>query len=236
MITGWIRDLGGERDGGGFEWGGTQCVPREVMAGPNGQLHFRSVPEATAVFTRTMLDLSRKPKLTLTPARWRYEGSALVGEASGAASQMTFAVPDNYLLECKAKLDERAVFTLAFRETEQAGSGYRLVLRPDKQEAEINGATFRYARKIALDPSQPIRIQAFVLGSIIECFINDAYAFSCRAYNHRRGRLGLSVAGGDVKVLSLSVRTDAARPGVRASSFGQECAVSGPHPRTESGG
>ncbi len=218
VITGWIRDLGGERDGGGFEWGGTQCVPREVMAGPNGQLHFRPVPEATAVFTRTVLDLSRKPKLTLTPARWCYEGSALVGEASRAASQMTLAVPDNYLFECNVKLDERAVFTLAFRATEKAGSGYRLVLRPDKQEAEINGATFRYARKVVLDTSRPISIQAFVQGSIVECFINDAYAFSCRAYNHRQGRLGVSVADGDVKVLSLAVKTPAGRWRINASS------------------
>ena len=53
-----------------------------------------------------------------------------------------------------------------------------------------------------------IEIKAFVQGSIIECFINDAYAFSCRAYNLPRGRISLTAEGGAVQVLGLSVATD----------------------------
>jgi hypothetical protein len=47
----------------------------------------------------------------------------------------------------------------------------------------------------------------FVQGSIIECFVNDAYAFSCRAYGFRQGRLGMEVSGGKAAVLRLTART-----------------------------
>jgi len=190
IITGWIRDLTGERDGGGFEWGGDQSVPREVYAGPNGLLCFRPAPEAVAVFKHTVFARSEPIQL----------------EVGGEPTWRT-DVPDNYLFGCQARLDPNAEFTVAMRQQEGAESGYRLTIRPSRNEAEISGKAFKYARPISVDLSKPVQIEAFVQGSIIECFINDAYPFSCRAYDHRSGKLVLSTAGGAVQVLGLSVRT-----------------------------
>ena len=188
IITGWIRDLGGDRDGGGFEWGGDQCVPREVYAGPVGQLCFRPAPEAVAVFQREILNFTEKSIDKDSP-------------------ELFLEVPDNYMMQCRARLDPNAEFAVIMREQQKPGSGYRLILRPQTQEAEISGTGFHFARKIALDTAKPIGIQAFVQGSIIECFIDDAYAFSCRAYNCRTGRLGFSVSSGKLDILDLSVKT-----------------------------
>ena len=93
-------------------------------------------------------------------------------------------------------------------------TGYRLTLRPGKQEAEISSANFHYPRRILLDASKPVTIQAFVQGDIIECFINNAFAFSCRAYNTRSGRLGLHISGGKAQVQELSVKTSDVKPNV----------------------
>jgi sucrose-6-phosphate hydrolase SacC (GH32 family) len=210
IITGWIRDLNGDRDNGGFRWGGTQSLPREVYAGADGQLLFRPVPEATAVFTRTALDLAAKPAFgSSAAARWAADDGTLTGVAgANAGSQCTFDVPDNYMLQCKVQLDAQAKFSLAMREQDRDGAAYRLTLRPGMQEAEISSPAFRFPRKIAVDATQPITIQAFVQGNIIECFIGDAFAFSCRAYDYRKGKLGLNVSGGKVKVLDLTVKTE----------------------------
>jgi sucrose-6-phosphate hydrolase SacC (GH32 family) len=207
VITGWLRDLGGHKDGGPFQWGGTQSVPREVYAGPNGQLCLRPVPEATAVFTREVLNLAARPQLAVSQTRWGYEGSALVGEAAGGGSQCSFDVPPNYMLKCRLQMEPAATFTVAMREQDEPSSGYRLVLRPAQKEVEINGPGFRFQRRCPIDAGQPVEVQAFVQGSIIECFVNDAYAFSARAYGFAKGKLGLSVAGGKVRLLGLSVRT-----------------------------
>ena len=112
------------------------------------------------------------------------------------------------MLQCKVQMDPKAVLTLTMRQTDEPGSGYRLILRPEKQEAEIAGKTFHEPRRIELDASRPITIQAFVQGSMIETFIDDRYAFSCRGYDYATGRLGLSVSGGTMKVLDLMVKVD----------------------------
>jgi hypothetical protein len=83
---------------------------------------------------------------------------------------------------------------------------YRLILRPGKQEAEIAGKTFHEPRRIELDASQPITVAAFVQGSMIETFINDRYALSCRAYDYATGKLCLSVAEGQATITELKVK------------------------------
>ena len=52
-----------------------------------------------------------------------------------------------------------------------------------------------------------MRIEAFVQGSLIECFVNDRAAFSCRAYTNPDGALDLLVTGGKAEVRELVVRT-----------------------------
>ena len=205
LITGWIRDLEGQRDQGGFCWGGDQSVPREVYPGPNGQLYFRPIPEALAEFPVPVADSRTLPAST--------------------ALQPTLYAPDNYLLECHVSLDEKSEFTLAMRQQAGADSGYRLSLRPGKQEGELAGARFSFPRRVDLDCSKPVTVRAFVQGSIIECFVDDAYAFSCRAYDYRSGKLALTATGGQAKVLDWSIKVhDAAQAGTPVPSFEIEAA------------
>ncbi|MBU0679398.1 MAG: hypothetical protein KJ626_14960 [Verrucomicrobia bacterium] len=211
--TSWFRDLAGEKDDGAFIWGGSQCLPREVYAGSDGLLYMRPVDEVTAVFEKTVLDLTNEPPVS-PAAEWKREDSVLLGHAERTGSQQVFDVPDNYMMQCRMQLDPGAEFTVVFREQEGSGYGYKLVIRPDKNEAEINSRSFSYPRFCEVDASEPITIQAFVQGSMIETFINDKYAFSCRAYDFAGGQLGLNVSGGSVEVQELSVKVHKCdRPG-----------------------
>ena len=164
------------------------------------------MPEVTAAFTHTMLDLRDKPALATGSIRWVREGDALVGEATGGGSQCAFAVDPDYLLQAELELDPGACFVLAMREQDKAGSGYRLTVNPSKQEAELASLGFRHQRRCFLAADKPITIQAIVHGTTIECFLNDACAVSCRAYDWPTGKLGLSVIGGKARVRSLSVK------------------------------
>ncbi|MEI7910085.1 MAG: LamG-like jellyroll fold domain-containing protein [Verrucomicrobiota bacterium] len=205
--TGWLWDRSPAKDSGNTCWGGTQCLPRELYAGPGGQLYCKPVEEVTAVFTKTVLDLRNRP--SFTPASgWSYGDGGLLGESSGSGSQCLLDAPANYLLECKVQLDPKAVFTLSLRE-QDGGDCYRLVLRPENQEAEIAGPTFHNPRRIELDTTRPITLQVFVQGTMFECFINDAYALSFRGYDYKDGKLGLNVTGGKANMLDLKIKTHA---------------------------
>jgi sucrose-6-phosphate hydrolase SacC (GH32 family) len=206
--TGWLWDRSPRTDHGQSCWGGTQCLPRELYAGPGGQIYCRPVPEVSAVFTRRVLDLAQKPAMVTPSVHWRYTAGGLAGDGDAAGSSCAFRVPDHYMLQCQLELDPKAVFTLTVRQGEHTGSGYALVLRPGKQQAEISSDSFREPRRIGLDASRPISLQAFVQGSMIETFINDQYAFSCRGYDFPTGALGLAVSGGRVKVSQLTVKVD----------------------------
>lgn len=192
IISGWLRDLGGYKDGGGFEWGGDQSVPREVYAGADGQLLFKPVPEALALFTKDFSSLT----------------GTVIGKAeSTSPAHAKFGVPTTYLLDCTVEFDPAATFKVRFHRQKTNDSGYCLVVNPASKEVTIRGATFNYPRPVPLDPGQPVHIQAIVEGSIIECFVNDGYAFSCRAYDHKEGALGLEVSRGMARISELNIKT-----------------------------
>jgi len=191
--VGWIWDYNPRCDAGCPGWGGTQCLPREIYSGSGGQLYCRPVAEVPAQFTKTVVDLS--PTDTLPSS---------------------VEVPDNYMLDCTVQFDTAAEFTLAMRQTGAPESGYRLILRPRKQEAELVSAAFSHLRHIELDTTKSIHIQAFVQGSIIEVFINDRYSLSCRAYDYSSGRLGLAVSTGPAKLLGLQVKVPGATSSLQA--------------------
>ncbi len=208
--TGWVWDISSGRDGKPGTWGGTQCLPRELYAGPNGQLYCRPVEEVPAVFVRTALNLSEKPAFAGPAPTWRYEGTTLVGESANPSAFCAFNAPDNYMLECRVRLDPKAEFTVHMRQQAGGNGGYRLVLRPEKKEAELSGPGFGYKRACPVDTHAPIKLQVFVQGTIIECFVNDQYAQTCRAYNNPQGRLALGVSGGKAVVESLVIKLPSA--------------------------
>ena len=64
-----------------------------------------------------------------------------------------------------------------------------------------------FRRACAFDPAQPMRIEAYVLGTLIECFVNDRHAFTARAYTHPAGgALSFAADGGSATVRGLRVQ------------------------------
>ncbi len=168
--------------------GGVMPTPREVYAGPGGLLYMKPVDEVLNVFKHTVLDLAKKPKLTQ------------------AGSPALFDVPDNYMLDCRVKLTPDSRFTIAMRR-QDAGAAYRLTLLPGKGQLSLVGPSIKRTRPCPVDTSKPVKIQVFVQGGLIECFINDQFAQTCRASRYTGGKLALSFKGGKVEVVKLLVKT-----------------------------
>lgn len=183
--TGWVWD-GNGRDGSEITWGGTQCLPRELYAGPNGQLYQRPVEEVTAAFTKTVLE---------------------IGKPRQIGAELTLPTPDHYMLQCSIQLDPQATTTITMRRQPDGTGGYNFVMRPASQEAELNGPGFCYKRPCTLDTAKPIKFQAFVQGTILECFVGDQFAYTSRAYNFSQGSLAFKVDGGISSILELAVKT-----------------------------
>jgi sucrose-6-phosphate hydrolase SacC (GH32 family) len=215
VLTGWLRDLEGGSDVGNFRWGGTQSLPREVFAGPDGALHTRPVPEVREPYSRTVLELANRPTPTTldaagkpakSPEPWRYEGRSLVAESDGL-TRARFDVPADYHLDLTVRLSgPDARFALALRQQEARDNHYRLEVRPAKGEATLAGPNSDYVRPVTFAPGEDVRIEAFVQGSIIECFINDSHAFSGRAYQRTSGPLDLLVMGGKAEIRTMVVK------------------------------
>jgi beta-fructofuranosidase len=201
--TGWVWDTNNLKDEGQGIWGGYQCLPREIYAGPDGQLFCRPAPEVTNVFNKKILDLGLKPHLDTSAGtvQWGYDAGNIVGKSG---SQCRIDVPDNYMLQLEVLMNSQTEFSIMMREQEDTREGYCLILRPNKQELVLSGTR----NGVIIDTTKPVKIMAFVQGTVIECFVNDAYAFTRRAYNLSGGKLGLNISEGKAQILELSVKTD----------------------------
>ena len=191
VLTGWQRDLEGERNGGNFQWGGYQSIPREVYEVVPGELGFRPVPEVRSAFSKEVYRLPQP--LTL-------DGSA---DSVGAKAGTQFTAPSNYRLDLHASLEGAETFTVGFR---IEGGGYRLTLHSSPQEIGFTGPGMEFRRVCLFDPKLPVHVEAFVLGSLIEVFVNDRHAFSARAYDYPRGAIELAASGGKVSITDLVVQ------------------------------
>jgi beta-fructofuranosidase len=222
VLTGWLRDRDGAKDNGGFLWGGTMSIPRELFAGPAGELLSRPVPEVRVPYAKVYADLAAGLKVAnvgpageLTDAGpWRIDGGRLAG-AGETLTRARVSVPANYHLALTVKLTgPQATFALAFRQQpgKDHAKHYRLEVRPAKNEATLAGPGYDYPRPVPFAAGKEIEIEAFVQGGLIECFINGSHAFSDRVYEHLDGALDLFVTGGTAEVSKLVVRTAPLHP------------------------
>ncbi|MHB1458699.1 MAG: LamG-like jellyroll fold domain-containing protein [Armatimonadota bacterium] len=202
--TGWLRDRIPQSDSGELGWGGTQCLPRELYPGPNGLLYCRPVKEIKSYFKKTIIDLKKVPDFKDNSSKWKLSKSGLVGSKRSHGSQIVFNTPENYMMECSLQIDKSSIIELNFRENNK--TGYRLIINPGKHKAYLKGSTFNVERNVRIDTKKPVDIQAFVLGSMIEVFVNEQYALSCRAYDYPSGKLGYNVFDGKVELCDMMIK------------------------------
>lgn len=206
--TGWAWDTATLRDGENGIWGGDQCLPRELYPGPDGQLFCKPAHEIEAAFSH-----AASPEPEFLQGAWDTSGGTTVGAPDeDRSARCRYAAPVDYMFTCKFRLDRKARVTFLMRQRDD-DRAYRFSVRPDAQQAALSGENIdRVHDHVVVNTDEPITVKGFVLGSLIECFINDSYAFTRRAYNLRSGSLGLEVENGEIEILEMRINTPVVAP------------------------
>jgi sucrose-6-phosphate hydrolase SacC (GH32 family) len=219
LAAGSVVDMEGKTDEGTPQWGGTLGISRELYVAADGILLQKPVPEIVAAYSETVFDLVGKPKLVVGQNENPfYEPDYdCVYHYMRERNVLDDAVPSDYMLTCHFKIhpgpwqsapNGRSSFSIGVRQQKDApGLGYELVYYPSTSEIEVKSQFITHLRKCEIDPSKPVKVQAFVTGSIIEWFVNDAYAFTMRAYDFKEGKISLTASRCAVDINDLTVKT-----------------------------
>lgn len=207
VLTGWLRDLGGARNGGSYEWGGTQSIPRELYA-EREELLSRPVAEIRSAFLSNAVDLLDS-RTTVVASKSPQDKSVSIG-------LLQDRTPDDYRLLCELALKGEDSLTVRVRTRAADASGYSLEIVPKRGAAALKGPGMQFSRPLRFRDDGKLRIEAFIVGDTIEFFVDDAYAFSGRAYDFPTGGVNVRAVGAPIDLLRVfplyAAPSDRARP------------------------
>ena len=116
-------------------------------------------------------------------------------------------VVGRHVLDASLRLEDWANMTVRFREQPDDGdSGYFIEFHPRNNEVIFGNPYYIFRRQMELNQGTPIKLQAFVRGSLIECFVNDTQGFTIRAYDHLDGDLTFTVDHGMGWIEAMKVK------------------------------
>ncbi|MBX7257100.1 MAG: hypothetical protein K1Y02_12125, partial [Candidatus Hydrogenedentes bacterium] len=84
---------------------------------------------------------------------------------------------------------------------------YRLAINFETKEIALEDQYRSHKRVCDMDPLQPVDVRIFVLDTAIECFVNDAFCFTMRAYDRTNGDLALEAENADCVIRGLAIST-----------------------------
>jgi len=201
FVFGWLPTRAGERDDGGWEWGG-ELVVHEVVQQPEGTLTVRLPGSVRAAFARSL-------PLAPTPAwgPWRMNGNVIEAGAVGRLSMLTLgAMPEECLIETAVTFSPGTYNCgLLLRADEAIDRYYQVRLEPANSRLVVDrwprpgDSPFMLERPLTMSPGQPIKLAVIAAGSCLVVYANDQVALSCRLYEHRAGSIGLFVTEGEAR-------------------------------------
>ncbi len=163
IAIGWITDYEGHTDAGAGGWGGIMSMPRELYLDATGRLMQRPIQEVVDFFPGKVDQFS----------------------GSMTADEYKAGLPEDFMLTAEIHPHDNPDFA----ELRICASGKddleNYFLRLDFKTRNISyGSKYRsYSRSFPFVPGEPVKIQWFTEGSVTECFVNDAYCFTMRAYD-----------------------------------------------------
>lgn len=184
ILLGWIGDREGNRDSGKGVWGGVMSMARELYADAQGRLCQRPAREVMEAYNRPVLALPD-------------DGIPLE----------RLSVPRDYMLHttlASKTSQAKAVFHLR-QPDEERSSGYRLAIDFDSKEIVLGDNYRSYKRVCDFDAAQPVDVRVFVIGTVIECFINNQYCFTMRAYDYADEGLSMESEGAEIAIRGFAV-------------------------------
>ena len=110
------------------------------------------------------------------------------------------------------KADQLKQGGLLLRMSEGADTGYSLMVEPARKRVvfrrwnETGRGEPLIDRPLRVEGGRWVRMQVFMQETVIEAFLDDTIALSCRMYDRHSGWLGLLAQNGRVRFADLAVR------------------------------
>ena len=161
-------------------------MPRELYPDDRGRLCQRPVASVVKAYSQSVPHLADRP-----------------------SSGQIMDVPPNYMMHCRIKAaapNTEAVVTLRSA-ADDAHAGYRLKIRFGDRTVSLGDPYRSYDRVVDFDAGAPVDVRVFAADTVIECFLNDAYCFTMRAYDSSAGALKIDAPSGELTIADFDVRT-----------------------------
>ncbi len=160
-------------------WSGhVMPMPREVYPGPVGLLYMKPVDEVYSVYKNKVIDLS---EVTLP--------------------KEDIDVPAHYFLDSEVTMATYGKISYLL------GDQYKLTLNTDTRQLTLVGPEFNTTIPAPVDTKKSVKIQVFVEGPLIECFVNDQFPLSCVVKAPMTQKLDIEARSRNVKIEKLEVWT-----------------------------
>jgi beta-fructofuranosidase len=199
-VFGWNPTRDGERDDGGWQWGGNLVV-HEVVQEPDGTLSVR-VPE-------TVDDAFLKP----LPVSWSdsFGGGRVGDDAVRVKSPESFGCVSAGAMPVSCKIETTLTFGggtrgcgVMLRSSDDFESAYYIRLEPAKRRlvfdmwprAGDRPHCVELERPLDAPTGSPVTFKIFVDGSVCVVYANDRIAMNARLYNMKAGNWGVFVNEG----------------------------------------
>jgi len=214
LLAGWVSSNEGEHDKGRWEWGGTMGIVRELVPTSEGHLWVRVPKEVQQAFKTPVLSLNGKLGLTPVVGKWVADPSSIQGIAvDGMALANIPHVPADYRLTASVVLDSGCCGGFLLRLSSTLDTGYQLLIDTARQQALVRSweawgdQPTVIERPLMIPEGRPLKVEAYLLGSILEVFFNDRVALTTRVYDHSEGGLGVFALNGSILIQDLEVAT-----------------------------
>ena len=147
--------------------------------------------------------MSNQPQPDVRAGKWTYEGATLTAKGDHVCG--VFAVPADYMLFLETKPSPIGKMVIRFRDQGAHGGGYTLTVDRLHQTTELRGPLYTYERRTSIPNNEPVIVRAFLDDDILECFVNDAHAFTIRCYDFADGDLSIQANDGGITIKTMEM-------------------------------
>jgi beta-fructofuranosidase len=197
ILFGWIREERDEADFKSAGWAGVLSLPRVLSVSENGELCIEPAPETIRLRKYFLTSFSGQLKSELTMLSGSHD---LKNIEMTASIDLTEGSTINFLL---AELPQSAEKTQISYDSKEG------ILVVDTKNASLAPSTkgSRNECKLVLNNGEPLIVDFFLDGSVLEVYANRKIVITSRLYPTRMANLRLfgSSTGGQVKIITLKI-------------------------------
>ena len=204
----------GRSEQGEWQYGGHWCVPRELSFHGDGQVTERPVREliaaAHALPTLAANDLHRSTQVV---GQWHvteHHAQCLTAEGGTLLLENT---PSDLYLEVDLTLEDRLTdIHFLLRIDASLKTGYQLSFSAAAGLLTLRSLSYwdvepvMAVRPVKVIPNQPLKVQMFMGGTILEVFISNESSLTARLYKYRQGTFGIEFRDGPGMIENLILR------------------------------